>query len=100
MVRCLTIYTAHELDEEVTYVMKLAQKGLLASPASLALNSVHGVAFHRGLGEPLYATSSTPFTKYLDAETIWEFSGAAYAKNNFAVVANGASHSELSKWVN
>jgi ubiquinol-cytochrome c reductase core subunit 2 len=80
--------------------MKLAQKGLLASPASLALNSVHGVAFHRGLGEPLYATSSTPFTKYLDAETIWEFSGAAYAKNNFAVVANGASHSELSKWVN
>merc|ERR1712230_132970 len=95
-----TRYTTHELDEEVTYVMKLAQKGLLASPASLALNSVHGVAFHRGLGEPLYATSSTPFTKYLDAETIWEFSGAAYAKNNFAVVANGASHSELSKWVN
>merc|ERR1711939_58214 len=78
-----TRYTTHELDEEVTHVMKLAQKGLLASPASLALNSAHGVAFHRGLGEPLYATSSTPFTKYLDAETVWEFSGAAYAKKYF-----------------
>ncbi|KAK6384948.1 ubiquinol-cytochrome c reductase core subunit 1 [Exophiala oligosperma] len=94
-----TRYTTHELEEEVLHVMKLAQKGLLASPSSLALNSAYGVAFHRGLGEPLYATSSTPITKYLDAETIWEFSGAAYAKNNIAVVANGASHSELGKWV-
>lgn len=79
--------------------MKIAQKTLLASPAQLALNSVHGVAFHRGLGEPLYATSSTPLTKYLDAETIFQFSQAAYAGSNIAVVANGASHSELSKWV-
>ena len=79
--------------------MKIAQHQLLASPAALALNSVHGVAFHRGLGEPLYATSSTPLAKYVDAENVFEFSQAAYQASNIAVVANGASHSEVSKWV-
>lgn len=79
--------------------MKLAQKGLLGSPLSLALNSVHGVAFHRGLGEPLYASSSIPMLKYLDAEDIAQFGSAAYTRDNIAVVANGASHSEFSKWV-
>ncbi|OCT45555.1 Cytochrome b-c1 complex subunit 2, mitochondrial [Cladophialophora carrionii] len=94
-----TRYTTHELDEEVLNVMKLAQKGLLGSPLSLAVNSVHGVAFHRGLGEPLYATSSVPQLGYLDAEDIAKFSESAYTKENIAVVANGASHSEFSKWV-
>ena len=79
--------------------MKLAQKGLLASPLSMALNSVHGVAFHRGLGEPLYATSSVPMITYLDAEDIAKYSERAYAKDNISVVANGASSSEFSKWV-
>lgn len=79
--------------------MKLAQKGLLGSPLSLALNSVHGVAFHRGLGEPLYATSSVPQLGYLDAEDLANFSERAYTKENIAVVANGATHSEFSKWV-
>ncbi|KAL2423677.1 Cytochrome b-c1 complex subunit 2, mitochondrial [Exophiala dermatitidis] len=94
-----TRYTTHELDEEVARVLKLEQKALLASPLSLAVNSVHAVAFHRGLGEPLHPTSSTPISKYLDADAIAEFSRAAYARDNIAVVANGASHSELSKWV-
>lgn len=80
-------------------VLKLEQKGLLASPLSLALNSVHSLAFHRGLGEPLHLTSSTPISKYLDARAIAEFGRAAYARSNISVVANGASHSELSKWV-
>jgi len=78
--------------------MKLAQKKLLGTPLEMAVNSAHGIAFHRGLGTPLNATSSTP-AKYLDAEAIAEFSKAAYARSNIAVVANGAAHSELSKWV-
>lgn len=65
----------------------------------MALNSAHGVAFHWGLGTPPYPTSSTPMTKYLDADTIASFSEAAYAKDNIAVVANGANHSEFSKWM-
>lgn len=44
------------------------------------------------------ATSSTPL-KYLDVEGAAAFSTAAYAKSNIAVVANGASSSEFSKWV-
>jgi ubiquinol-cytochrome c reductase core subunit 2 len=83
----------------VIRVIKLDHKRLLANPLDLALNSAHGVAFHRGLGAPLYPTSSSPMTKYLDADSIAAFSEAAYAKDNIAVVANGANHSEFSKWV-
>lgn len=78
--------------------MRLDQKRLLGDPAILAINSAHGLAFHRGLGTPLNATSSSPF-KYIDAPSVADFSEAAYARNNIAVVANGAEHSELSKWV-
>jgi ubiquinol-cytochrome c reductase core subunit 2 len=79
--------------------MRLAQKTLLASPPHLANNSAHSLAFHRGLGTPLYPTSSTTFSKYLEPEEIYKFGLAAYSKSNIAVVANGTSHAELSKWV-
>ena len=92
-------YTTHELQEEVYHVMKLAQKSLLGTPLALAENSVHGVAFHRGLGTPLNATSSSPFTTYLDAQAVADFADNAYSKNNIAVVANGADHQEFAKWV-
>lgn len=63
------------------------------------MNSAHGLAFHRGLGVPVLPPSSIPLTKYLDAETIEDFSKSAYAGHNFAVVANGAESAEVSKWV-
>lgn len=66
----------------------------------MATNSAHSLAFHRGLGVPTASASQTPYTKYLDAATIEYFSKIAYAKPNFAVVANGADHGEFSKWVN
>ena len=90
---------AHELSEEVVPIIKMAQKSLLGRPTDLAVNSAHGVAFHRGLGIPLHPTSSTAVSKYLNARDLKLFSQAAYAKPNIAVVANGASHDELSKWV-
>lgn len=65
----------------------------------MAINSAHGLAFHRGLGTPLYPTSSTPLNKYLNEQSIQQFSESAYSKPNIAVVANGASQSELTKWV-
>ena len=80
-------------------MIKLSQKALLGSTDELAINSAHGVAFHRGLGTPLHPTSSTPFTKYLNEQRLEAFSQIAYAKPNFAVVANGASNTDLSKWV-
>ena len=72
---------------------------MLGRPIELAINSAHGVAFHRGLGTPLHPSSSTPMTKYLNEQYLEAYSHAAYAKSNFAVVANGTSHEELSKWV-
>ncbi|KAF4625734.1 hypothetical protein G7Y89_g12427 [Cudoniella acicularis] len=94
-----TKYTAHEYHEEVEEVIKLSQKKLLANVSELAINSAHGLAFHRGLGTPLYPSSSTPLSKYLNEESIRQFALDAYAKPNIAIVANGASQAELSKWV-
>jgi ubiquinol-cytochrome c reductase core subunit 2 len=79
--------------------MKMGQRSLLASPSQMAINSAHGLAFHRGLGTPLQPTSSTTFTKYLDPEEIYSFARSAYSKPNIAVVANGTSQSEISRWV-
>lgn len=44
-------------------------------------------------------SSSTPLSKYLNEVSIQKFATNAYAKSNIAVVANGASQAELSKWV-
>lgn len=81
-------------------MIQMSQKKHLANTTDLAISSAHGLAFHRGLGEPLHPTSSTPLTKYLDAETVGDFASAVYSKPNFAIVANGADGPTLSKWVN
>jgi ubiquinol-cytochrome c reductase core subunit 2 len=84
----------------VVPLIHFAHKRFLANPLEMATNSVHSLAFHRGLGVPTASASTTPYTKYLEADAIEWYSKIAYAKPNFAVVANGAEHSELSKWVN
>ncbi|KAG8625613.1 hypothetical protein KVT40_006014 [Elsinoe batatas] len=95
-----TKYLDYVHHEEVEGVVKLQQKRFLGDVNLLATNSAYGLAFHRGLGTPLYPASSAPLQKYISADTIGSFSTAAYAKPNFAIVANGADSTELSKWVN
>ncbi|KAF2219311.1 Metalloenzyme, LuxS/M16 peptidase-like protein [Elsinoe ampelina] len=95
-----TKYLDYVHHEEVEGVVKLQQKRFLGDVNLLATNSAYGLAFHRGLGTPLYPASSAPLQKYISANTIGSFSTAAYAKPNFAIVANGADSTELSKWVN
>lgn len=90
---------AHEYHEEIEHVIQLSQKRLLGDVSELAINSAHGVAFHRGLGTPLYPISSTPLAKYLNEDSISTFAASAYAKPNISVVANGASQADLGKWV-
>jgi ubiquinol-cytochrome c reductase core subunit 2 len=90
---------AHVYNEEVLPLIDFAHRRFLASVTEMATNSAHSLAFHRGLGIPTASASTTPYTKYLDAETIEFYSKIAYAKPNFAVVANGAEHGEFSKWV-
>ena len=96
---CPLTSTAHVYNEEVLPLIHFAHKRFVQSPIDMAINSAHSIAFHRGLGSSTASASQTPYTKYLDAETIEHFSKSAYAKSNFAVVANGADHGEFSKWV-
>ncbi|KAH3955685.1 hypothetical protein HBH98_013280 [Parastagonospora nodorum] len=95
-----TKYQPYVYNEEVLPLIDFAHKRFLASVTDMATNSAHSLAFHRGLGTPTASASPTPYTKYLDAATIEYYSKIAYAKPNFAVVANGAEHGEFSKWVN
>jgi len=88
-----TQYAAHEYNEEVAALLRMEKITLLANASQVAIDSAHGVAFHRGLGNP-----PSP-TKYLNADSIAEFSEKAYSKSNIAVVANGASQADLAKWV-
>ena len=95
----LTSCEAYVFNEDVYPTIQMAQTKHLASPKELAWNSAHGLAFHRGLGNPLSPSSSTPLSKYLDAQSIEVFAASAYNAPNMAIVANGADHGELSKWV-
>ena len=65
----------------------------------MAINSAHGVAFHRGLGTPIHPVSSSPMKDYLGFQEIEAYSQVAYVKPNLAIVANGANHEELTQWV-
>jgi len=94
------IFADHVFKEEIAPIIQLQQKRFLGDVKGMATNSAYGLAFHRGLGVPLYPSSSTPLSKYLDAETIADYSLSAYAKPSISLVANGAEPGELSKWVN
>lgn len=88
---------AHEYHEEVENVIHAKQAKVNA--AAVALDAAHSVAFHTGLGAPLYPTPSTPISSYLNEHSVASFADAAYTKGNIAVVADGASQSGLSKWI-
>ena len=78
--------------------IQMDQHTQLAQPAELAQASAHGLAFHRGLGEPLHPTSSAPLGKYLNSDVIGAYSTLAYTRKNVALVANGVAHDGLAKW--
>lgn len=79
--------------------MHRSQVAILKDPKRLAIASVHGLAFHRGLGEPIHPTSSTPLKQYLSHDAIGAYSTLAYRKPNIAIVGNGVESQELGKWV-
>ena len=89
---------AHEFHEDVERVLKIKQAKLSGDVAALALDSAHSVAFHTGLGASLYPTPTTALKNYLNENSVADFAGAAYAKSNIALVAEGAASSNVSKW--
>ena len=92
-----TLLPAHEFHEEIENVIHQKQAKLDA--AAIALDAAHSVAFHTGLGAPLYPTTSTPVSSYLNEHSVAAFAEAAYTKPNIAIVADGASQAGLSKWI-
>lgn len=92
--------TAHEFHEDVERVLKLKQASFNADIRALALDNAHAVAFHTGLGAPLYPTPSTPYSKYLNEEYIASYADVVYSKPNIALVAEGATSETMAKWVN
>ncbi|KAK0612860.1 ubiquinol-cytochrome C reductase complex CORE protein 2 precursor [Bombardia bombarda] len=92
-----TRYTTHEFNEEVENVIHAKQAKIGA--VAIALDAAHSVAFHTGLGAPLYPTANTPVASYLNENSVADFADAAYSKANIAVVADGASQAGLAKWI-
>lgn len=95
----LTPSAAHEFHEDVERLLHLKQAALDANVDALALDNAHAVAFHNGLGASIYPSSSSPVQKYLNEEYIASYADVVYSKPNIAVVADGASASDLSGWV-
>ncbi|SPO05711.1 probable ubiquinol-cytochrome c reductase complex core protein 2 precursor [Cephalotrichum gorgonifer] len=93
-----TRFTTHELKEDVERVIQVNQAKLAANPSAIALDAAHSIAFHNGLGSPLYPSPSASSRHYLDEYSLADFAEAAYTKPNIALVAEGASQSTLSQW--
>lgn len=98
VIAMLTII-AYEWAELVLPTIKLRQQVLFSKPETLALESAHATAFHRGLGEPSFAAASAPFESYFTEDGLAEFAQSAYAKPNISLVSVGPNSSEISKWV-
>lgn len=67
--------------------------------SAVALDGAHSVAFHTGLGAPVYPSPSTPYHKYVNEEYIASYADVVYSKPNFALVADGAGAENISTWV-
>lgn len=94
-----TKFTEHELVEDIEPVLHLKQTKYSADDLATALDAVHAVAFHTGLGEALYPSTTTPLGSYVSHTGVSQFASSAYARSNFALVADGATPVALSKWV-
>lgn len=92
-------FLEHELVEDIDPVLHLKQAKYSADVLATALDAAHAVAFHTGLGEALYPSTTTPLGSYVSHTGVSQFASSAYARSNFALVADGATPVALSKWV-
>lgn len=90
---------AHEFQEEIENTVHLKQAKLTNNALGQALDNAHSVAFHKGLGSSIYPSSSTTLGPYLNENSIAAFAETVYTKPNIAIVADGASQANLSKWI-
>lgn len=79
--------------------MQIKQSKLAYNALAQALDNAHAVAFHKGLGSSIYPSSSTTLGPYLSEHTVADFAAAVYTKPNIAIIADGATQANLSKWI-
>lgn len=114
----LTSLPAYEYAEEVGPVLVHELEVFNRTPAEIALETAHNVAFHTGLGghrlaiTPKYVgkvgqatygnvetAGGVPSVTVMHSEhTIPGYAQKVYQKGNIAVVASGAEIAELEKW--
>ncbi|KKA27468.1 hypothetical protein TD95_001981 [Thielaviopsis punctulata] len=92
-----TKYTTHEFHEEVEEVVHRKQGALAPNAIATALDAAHSVAFHTGLGSPLYPNAAST-KSYLSEGSIAAYAQAVYNKSNIAFVAEGAAQPIVNKW--
>lgn len=94
----MTKYLDYEFVEHVMDMIHRTQVDAFKDASVAANQSAHGLAFHRGLGEPLHPTAPAPLAKYLSHDAIGAYSTLAYRKSNVALVGNGTETADLEKW--
>ncbi|KUI58010.1 Cytochrome b-c1 complex subunit 2, mitochondrial [Cytospora mali] len=94
-----TRYTTHEFHEEIETILHMKQAKQGHNALAQAVDSAHAVAFHKGLGSSIYPSTSTPLGPYLSENSVAAFAQAVYTKPNIAIVADGTTQANLSKWV-
>lgn len=80
-------------------MLHLKQNKLSHNALAQALDTAHAVAFHKGLGSSIYPSTSTSLGPYLDEYSVAAFAAAVYTKPNIAIVADGTTQDNLSKWI-
>jgi ubiquinol-cytochrome c reductase core subunit 2 len=94
-----TIYNKYELDEEAAPLAKLEYQLAHEDAMYTAVEAVHGVAFHSGLGNSLLAHPASP----VSIQDVINYTREAYTKANITLVAKGVHQGDLvslvdSKW--
>lgn len=86
-----TRYNAHELDETVLPYALSENKRRYINPTTLGLDTLHELAFRRGLGSPVLTNERNNVT----VEMIKNYAKKMYVKNNLVILAKNANQLEL-----
>jgi ubiquinol-cytochrome c reductase core subunit 2 len=90
-----TKYSHYTLPESVLPIAEVEYKASQQSPPALAADTLHQLAFRRGLGNPLLATPQVPVT----IDQVAAYAKQSYVKENIAIIATGAEQSELDQLI-
>ncbi|KAF8900132.1 Metalloenzyme, LuxS/M16 peptidase-like protein [Gymnopilus junonius] len=88
-------FTRHEFEEYVAPVVSAETEAASRDPATLAIDTAHGLAFRSGLGSSLFA----PAHHDLTVDDVKSFASSIFTKSNIAVLGTGIDQATLSSLV-